>query len=232
MLNKEEITDIFFDLDDTLWDFKKNSELTFEHILNKNRLTVSLREFMAIYRPINEKYWKLYRENQIKKSELRFLRLADAFEGLGIQVENEMILQLADDFILHLSDFNHLIPESVEILNYLFPKYRLHILTNGFSEIQIKKMHNAQVHQYFKTMTASDEFETKKPDPKIFSRAVERAGATIQNSIMIGDNFEADVLGAQNFGMKAIYYNPENKLPTSDYSGIQISSLLQLREIL
>lgn len=231
MLNKEKITDIFFDLDDTLWDFKRNSELTFAHILDKNKLAVPLQDFMTVYRPINEKYWKLYRENQIEKSELRFLRLADAFEGLGISVASEMILQLADDFILHLSDFNHLIPESIEILEYLFPKYKLHILTNGFSAIQVKKMHNAKVHQYFKTMTASDEFEIKKPDPKIFSEALERAGTTTQRSIMIGDNFEADILGAQNFGMKAIYYNPEKETST-DYKGIQISALLQLREIL
>ena len=131
----KEVTDIFFDLDHTLWDFEKNSALTFEMILSKKEVEVDLHDFLDVYRPINLSYWKLYREEKISKEDLRYRRLRNTFDALNLSISDNIILQLAEEYIELLSSFGHLIPNAMEVLSYLRPKYRLHIITNGFKEI-------------------------------------------------------------------------------------------------
>ena len=134
------IKHILFDLDHTLWDFDKNSALTFEKIFELNNIEVNLEEFLEIYVPINFQYWKLYREEKIDKASLRYGRLNDAFKLLNTQVKANMIYKLSNDYITFLSTFNHLFEGTIEILEYLESKYKLHIITNGFEEVQKVKM--------------------------------------------------------------------------------------------
>lgn len=134
-MNKK-ITDVFFDLDHTLWDFDKNSALTFQKIFMLNDITVDFKEFLSYYEPINLKYWKLYREEKIDKASLRFHRLNDAFLAIDRILDKELIHKLSEDYITHLSSFNHLFENTIEILDYLSLKYSLHIITNGFQEVQ------------------------------------------------------------------------------------------------
>ena len=131
---KNEIKHVFFDLDHTLWDFDKNSGLTFEKIFKLNTIEVNLDDFLRVYEPINFKYWKLYREEKVTKSNLRYGRLRETFDKIGVKVEDEMIYHLSESYIDHLSTFNHLFDGTFEILNYLKDKYQLHIITNGFEE--------------------------------------------------------------------------------------------------
>ena len=128
------VTNIFFDLDHTLWDFEKNSALTFQKILAQNSVEVVLEDFLGVYAPINLEYWKLYRENRVTKTELRFQRLRRTFDTIGATVQDDLIHILAHEYIEHLSTFTHLVPNAVEVLEYLSPKYRLHIITNGFQK--------------------------------------------------------------------------------------------------
>lgn len=202
------ITDVFFDLDHTLWDFDKNSGFAFETIFAKHDIKVDLDLFMPIYAHVNQYYWDLYRKDLISQDELRNRRLVETFKKVGPIPEPHTIALLADAYIQHLTDTNHLIEGTLDILNYLLPKYKLHIITNGFDEVQDKKLKNAKIDHYFKTVTNSEMAGVKKPNPIIFNHAIELAKTSAQNSIMIGDCIESDVKGAIDFGMKAIHFNP------------------------
>ena len=201
------IRHIFFDLDHTLWDFDKNSGLAFNSIFAKHNIKIRLEDFLAIYSPINADYWKLYREDKVTKEDLRFGRLKDTFEGMKVNVTNATIKQLSIDYIEHLPNHNHLLSGTVDILDYLYPRYNLHIITNGFKEVQHKKLESSGILKYFKTITTSEDVGVKKPNKKIFEVALTNAGASVEQSIMIGDNMEADIIGAKDFGMQAIFYN-------------------------
>jgi putative hydrolase of the HAD superfamily len=221
------ITDVFFDLDHTLWDFDKNSALTFEKIFNLNNIDVDTTHFLSFYEPINLSYWKLYREDKIDKASLRFGRLNDAFLKIDKKVDREIINKLSEDYITHLSSFNHLFENTIDVLEYLSVKYNLHIITNGFQEIQHKKLASSNIDKYFKTVTNSEQVGVKKPNPKIFNYAIEIAKTKVSQSIMIGDNLEADILGAKDIGMDTIFFNVRNE--TSHAEIKEIDNLITLK---
>ncbi|MDG1715717.1 YjjG family noncanonical pyrimidine nucleotidase [Lacinutrix sp.] len=227
---KHKITDIFFDLDHTLWDFDKNSELTFGIIFKKNTIDVDLKRFSEIYQPINLKYWKLYREEKVTKSNLRYGRLKEAFDALDIVVEDQVIHQLAIDYIDYLTTYNHVFDGTIEILDYLKPKYKLHIITNGFIEVQQTKLEKSNISHYFETVTSSEAVGVKKPNAKVFHHALSLANIKKENGIMIGDNYEADILGALNIGLDAICYNYHNVTLEKDIK--EVKHLLDLKEFL
>jgi len=221
------IKDVFFDLDHTLWDFDKNSALTFDKIFKIHNVTLNLEEFLKHYEPINMEYWKLYREGKIDKESLRYNRLEDTFKRISFQANSTLINKLSDDYIAYLSSFNHLFSDAVDVLRYLQPNYQLHIITNGFQEAQKSKLRNSNIHHFFKSVTDSEEVGVKKPDPKIFSHALSKVNATPETSIMIGDNIEADIEGAINFGMEAIHFN---YLKTTVNQPVkQINNLIELK---
>lgn len=215
-----EIKHVFFDLDHTLWDFDKNSALTFEKIFNLNQIEVGLNDFLSVYEPINLKYWKLYREEKVTKSVLRYGRLKEAFDGIGITVEDNMIYHLSEAYIDQLSTFNHLFDGTFEILDYLTEKYELHIITNGFEEAQEKKMTTSNIKSYFKTVTNSEMVGVKKPNPKIFNFALNLAKAKPNESIMIGDSLEADIEGAHKIGMDTIHFDYKDSHSNHNYKRI------------
>lgn len=224
------ISHVFFDLDHTLWDFDENSKLTFRKIFELNKIKVDLDIFLETYVPINFKYWKLYRENKIDKATLRYSRLNDAFNLLNFEIKTSMIYKLSEDYILYLSTFNHLFEDTIEILEYLHTKYKLHIITNGFKEVQQGKLNNAKIDKYFVTVTNSEMVGVKKPNPKIFKHALNVAKAMRENSIMIGDNYEADILGALNFGIDAICFNYHNETLVKEIK--QVDRLIELKQYL
>ena len=221
---------IFFDLDHTLWDFEKNSALAFETILVKHDIGVDISKFLEQYIPINLKYWKLYRDGKITQQELRYQRFKEAFDTVKVQVEDNVIDVLSDDYIKHLPMYNHLYEGAVEVLEYLKPKYSLHIITNGFHEVQNGKLKNSNIHHYFETVTNSELAGCKKPHPDIFEYALKAANAEKHTSIMIGDCIEADVQGALDYGLDAIYFNEFNKEVQAPVK--QINHLLDIKNLL
>jgi len=223
------IKHVFFDLDHTLWDFDKNSGLTFEKIFKLNCLDIRLDEFLEVYEPINFKYWKLYREERVSKSALRYGRLKDAFDAINVSVEDEMIDHLSVAYIDHLTTFNHLFEGTTDILEYLKGKYNLHIITNGFDKVQKVKLAKSGISNYFATVTTSESVNVKKPNPKIFEYALQSAKANADESIMIGDCLEADVIGAFNMGIKPIYFNEKGDKETNF---ISVKSLTDIKQYL
>ena len=228
----QKIKNIFFDLDHTLWDFDKNSDLTFFKILQKNNIKIDVNKFLFEYHPINRKYWDMYRENRVSKSDLRFFRLSDTFNKLNYKVDDDIINKLAIDYIEHLSDFNNLIPDTFLVLEELKLKYNMHIITNGFKEVQRRKLEKSKLIHYFKTVTISEDVGVKKPDKVIFEHAIFSAKAKIENSIMIGDNYHADILGASALGMRAIYFNFHKTDEQRRENVIVIENLKEILKIL
>nr|WP_321230976.1 YjjG family noncanonical pyrimidine nucleotidase [uncultured Psychroserpens sp.] len=224
------IKHIFFDLDHTLWDFDKNSALTFEKIFKVHDLDLDTNVFLEVYEPINLNYWKLYREEKIDKESLRYKRLKDAFDAVGFKVSDDIINQLSEDYITYLTTFNHLFDGTVDLLNYLQPVYDLHIITNGFEEAQQRKMDNASISQFFKTITNSETAGVKKPNPIIFNHALKISNAKPNDSLMIGDNYEADILGAIDVGLDVILFNYHNYNAEPHIK--QVSKLVDLKKYL
>lgn len=225
-----EIKHVFFDLDHTLWDFERNSKSAFGHIFEKHQLSIDIVEFSSIYSPINEKYWKLYRDESVTKEVLRYNRLRETFDLMKIEVVDRLIDLLAHDYIEHLADYNEVFEHTFEVLDYLKAKYTLHIITNGFEEVQHRKLSNSNLLPYFRNIITSERVGVKKPNPKIFVYAMEWSKATAKESIMIGDNLEADVEGALAVGMQAIHFNIGIK--TSQNGHLTVDSLLKIKDFL
>ncbi|MAP55167.1 YjjG family noncanonical pyrimidine nucleotidase [Altibacter sp.] len=215
------VTDIFFDLDHTLWDFDRNSMLAFQRVFKKHNIDMDVGQFIKVYEPINFEYWKRFREDRVTKEELRRGRLTDAFNSFKMRLPLELIDLMAESYIVELPVDNHLFDGTEEILTYLAERYVLHIITNGFHQVQHLKLKNSGISPFFNTVTTSEEVGLKKPNPVIFQRALEKASVQPSVSLMIGDTFEADILGAEAIGMHTLYYNYRNETVPQGYRAIR-----------
>ena len=211
MLDKNQITDVFFDLDHTLWDFEKNSALTFEKIFNQLNIHLKFDDFLAVYEGINHKYWKLYRENKISQTELRHKRLIKTFQAIDYAFDPDNIDLISDQYILNLSTFSNLFDGTLSLLQGLQQKYQLHVITNGFEIVQHHKIKNSGLFPYFKNVFTAEKVGYKKPHPVIFEYALRQSNTAAVKSLMIGDSLEADILGALNIGMQAIHFNSHHE---------------------
>ncbi|WLD23375.1 YjjG family noncanonical pyrimidine nucleotidase [Flavobacterium dauae] len=226
MKAKEHITDLFFDLDHTIYDFDKNSSLTFHAVFSDLKLE-GTQDFMTHFKPINDLYWEKYAREEITHDFLRYGRLKDTFNAIELAVSDEHIYHIADYFIENLTNYNHVFQGAYETLDQLKSKYRLHIITNGPEKVQEKKLKNSKLDHYFETVTNSEKAGVKKPDPVIFQYALSQANVRPQNSLMIGDNIKADIHGALNVGMDVIWFN-EFRLKNTD----NITEIHQLNQLL
>lgn len=226
----EAITDVFFDLDHTLWDFDRNSALAFEKVFRELQIPIQTETFIAIYHPINQACWKLYQVDKITHEELRYKRLRDSFDGLNYTISDEIINRIAVDYITYLPENNILFEGAIDVLDYLKSKYTLHVITNGFAEVQYKKLKNSGIDSYFSTVTNSEKAGVKKPHPYIYDYALKQAETEKERSVMIGDCIDADVRGAIAFGMSAVFFNPRGEAVPEGISVVthlnEIKSLL------
>ena len=225
------IKHIFFDLDHTLWDFEKNSNLTFKQLFQTHKIPLELNDFLKVYSPINFSYWKRYREEKVSKEVLRYGRLKDTFDALEFEIEDALIDQLAIDYIAVLPNNNHLFEGAFELLDYLKSKYQLHIITNGFEEVQNIKLEKSGIRKYFNEIITSESVGVKKPNPKVFQFALDKTGALPAQSIMVGDNLEADIIGALDCHIASIHFNLHNeKFAQKNYTSV--SNLLEIKQYL
>jgi putative hydrolase of the HAD superfamily len=224
------IKHIFFDLDHTLWDFETNSNKTFSYIFERNKLQLNFDAFIEVYQPINFRYWKLFREDKVNKADLRYGRLREAFDAIGYEVNDEMIHLLSEEYITFLADHKALFDNALDILDYLKPQYSMHIITNGFEEVQIRKLRNSNLSPFFDQVITSEKVGVKKPNPVIFEYALEITGADAHESVMIGDNFEADIIGAMEVGMQAIFCKFNGEIATRQVP--TVDNLMELKKFL
>ena len=198
---------IFFDLDHTLWDFDRNSELALEKALIDHNVTCDFDEFHNTYNPINANYWELYAIGKIEKELLKFKRFQDTFKALDYLISDADIEVISQYYMQVLPHFNHLHEGAEDVLKILKPNYNLHIITNGFNEVSYQKLELSGIIGYFDQIITSETTDSKKPDPIVFFEAMRMAGALPEESLMVGDNYKADVLGAEAVGMKAIWFD-------------------------
>jgi len=230
----KEYRHIFFDLDHTLWDFEKNSTETLEDLFEKHRLKElgisSKQKFLTRYHCHNEMYWEFFQKGKIKREDLRRLRFRDTLADFEM-VNDELVKILSESYLEILPTKTNLFSDTIEILDYLKPKYALHIVTNGFEEVQYKKIRNSDIEKYFRYIITSEMAGYQKPDKLIFKYALEKTNAEIPESIFVGDNIKADIDGAKSIGMDHVFYNP-NKTPHKERVTFEITKLSQLRDIL
>ena len=202
---------IFFDLDRTLWDFDAAAEVAFERIYEKYDLKSlgipSAHEFHEVYHPLNEQLWVLYRADKITKAELNRTRFLKPLEHYGIH-DTVLADHLSEDYVFWSPRIVRLVPGTMELLDYLKPKYHLHLITNGFQEVQHTKLSGSGLEPYFETLTVSEEVGVKKPNPEIFHYALRKAHATAEESLMIGDEMAVDIDGAREAGMDTLLFHP------------------------
>lgn len=204
-------THIFFDLDNTLWNFETNSRNAMQIIFQKMNLgqTHDFNLFFETYTRHNDSLWQSYRKNEVMKKELIRLRFQNTFNDLeikGIDAEetNELYLkEMPNQKILNEG--------ATEILSYLKKKrYHLNIITNGFSEVQRRKIETSGLKPFFDKIYISEEIKSPKPEREIFEYAIKSSNAQKSKSIMVGDDWEIDVLGALQFGIDAIHFQNSN----------------------
>ncbi|PJA07284.1 MAG: noncanonical pyrimidine nucleotidase, YjjG family [Flavobacteriales bacterium CG_4_10_14_0_2_um_filter_32_8] len=207
MLKKYE--HIFFDLDRTLWHFDENSKKVLKEIFTIFKLNQSIDSFDSFlekYHEINNQLWDAYEKDKIGKEKLRWKRFEDTLQFFKID-NQELSTQIGDYYIDWSPKQTLLFPHAIETLEYLSKKYQLHIISNGFEEVQHIKLTNSGIIHYFSTIILSERVGVKKPHPLIFKRAMKQSGASIKNSIMIGDDLYADIYGAQRVKMDHVYFN-------------------------
>lgn len=209
---------LFFDLDNTLWDFAKNSHETFNELYRDNLVghgkIPSAEAFIDVYTIHNTRLWGLYRDNLISKEELRDTRFLITLNEFGID-DKELAARLSDEYIYKSPRKGILFPGTIETLESLKDRFQLHIITNGFEEIQHLKLAFAGLSPYFECLITSEQAGSKKPDAGIFHYALEQAGARVEESLMIGDDLEVDIIGARAIGMDTILFDPFNLNTTS-----------------
>lgn len=224
------IRHIFFDLDHTIWDFDRNAQETLMELYELYQLEkVGLRsceEFIATYTENNHQLWAEYHVGRISKEQLRSQRFNKTFRQLGVRPD-QVPAQFEEDYVRISPTKTNLFRGSEEVLGYLHKKYTLHIISNGFKETTLTKMNVSGLNPYFRNVIISEDVGVNKPHKAIFEYALNKAQAQKQESIMIGDSLEADIRGAQDFGMKAIYFNPLNKEKPGDVEW-QIHNLEEL----
>jgi len=210
---QKKYTHLFFDLDNTIWDFNSNSYVALRSALNKLLLLEKIGSydtFFNIYCEVNEKLWELYRHGLMTKKVLSVQRFEESFEKHGMpEIIDGGVVN--DAYLSEMPAQTLLVEGARRVLDYLHGKYEIAIITNGFKEVQYDKIRKSELTKYFRKIFISEEVGAQKPGKQIFEHAIRSMNAPKKSSLMIGDSWEADILGAMKFGIDQIYYNPKNE---------------------
>jgi len=201
---------LFFDLDDTLWDSKRNSTEALCELFGKYRLDSTFgfteENFVAHFHQVNYALWDRYSAGEIDQLQLRQIRFPLVFQALGV-TDVPATEPMQDDYLTICPRKPHLMPHTFEVLDYLKDKYHLHIITNGFDDVQFIKMNSSGITGYFMEVVTALRAGCQKPNRQIFDFARQRAQADCSDCLMIGDNLLADIAGARNAEMDHVFYN-------------------------
>jgi putative hydrolase of the HAD superfamily len=223
---------LFFDLDHTLWDFRSNSRDTLAELFARHALDglgiPHADAFIAVYEEINEALWAEHGAGRMPKEVLRVLRFRSALHRFGI-ADGRLAGALSHDYLEHCPRKARLMPGASEVLQACEGRYRMHIITNGFEEVQRVKLATAGIAAHFEVVLTSERAGAAKPDPRIFQEALRRAGADAGASLVIGDSAAADMLGARNAGIDHAHYAAETEPdPQATYRLRHLAELLPI----
>lgn len=225
---------IFFDLDHTLWDYDRNSHETLNDLYHNYKLHTlggfSFDQFFHRFGEVNSGLWSQYNQGAIDRSVIRDQRFRRILNHFKVR-DPELAVRISDDYLMQCPAKTHLFPYVHDVLQYLSSKYQLYILTNGFDDVQEIKLSRSNLTSYFRGMVTSETIGYRKPSREIFEHAMHVASAGAEESLMIGDNLRADVLGARNASIDSIYFNPTGAGHNEDIH-LEIKCLSQLMNIL
>lgn len=210
---------LFIDLDDTLWDTYHNNKECLEEMYTDyrwDRYYASFEAFFAVYMPHNLHLWDQYRRGEIDRQTLIIDRFRYVLRPLGIEDAPD-VLAINNNFLQRTTLKTRLVPGAVELLEYLRPSYRMFILSNGFREVQFKKLSNSGLARYFERMILSEDARIQKPHKGIFDFALKNTNSRRAESLMIGDSWEADIIGAYQSRIDQLWLNPEG-LPSGSFT--------------
>jgi putative hydrolase of the HAD superfamily len=213
-MNNTKTRQLFFDLDRTLWDFEANSKKALQQLFADLELGSHIEHFNHFhhtYVRINSELWNAYGKGKIGKAELRDSRFRRTLEYHGIS-DSSIAQRLSEGYIEISPRQTLLFPDAVDVLEQFRKEgYRMHIITNGFPEVQYIKLENSGISAYFEEIMCSEEVGFTKPQRGIFQEALRRTNCRPEHAIMIGDDFKIDIVGALNAGWTAIHFDPENR---------------------
>ncbi|HRN79963.1 MAG TPA: YjjG family noncanonical pyrimidine nucleotidase [Ferruginibacter sp.] len=226
---------LFFDLDHTLWDFDKNASIALKILFDEeglnNKIQAPFEDFYRIYLHHNEVLWNRYHHGFISAEDLKWRRMWRTLLEFKV-ADEELSKTLGVKFLDILPIQKEVFPYTFEILRYLSDKgYVLHLITNGFQKTQRTKLMHSGLEPYFRHMITSECSNSVKPKKEIFEYALQKSGAALNESLMIGDNLDADIQGAINAGMDSVFVNHTQK-PHSSLSTYTITHLKELEHIL
>ena len=227
---------LFIDLDDTLYDFSANSLDAYREVyalMGYDRWFDGFDHYYRIYWERNRQLWVLYGDGKITKDELNAERYTHPLRVAGVPDADAVGARFWAEAMKRLPLGAKLMPHAREVLEYLKPRYRIYILSNGFAELQARKMRSAGIGHYFDGVVLSEDIGVNKPHRAIFEHALSVAGVTADRALMIGDNYEVDIKGARGAGIDQVYYNVAGTAigdgdPEPTHT---ISSLLELKGI-
>lgn len=223
---------LFFDLDHTLWDYHSSSketlsELHHEFLAEHDLFTFEL--FLKTFHKVNDQLWHNYNKGAIDKTYIREKRFDQIFALLDLD-NDSLSSVISEKYLFDCPRKPNLLPHTTSVLEILYKKYPMYILTNGFEDVQGIKMKSSNIDSYFKQVITSDGCGYQKPDSSFFNHALEQSNTESHEVLMIGDNLKTDISGALNSGIDTVYFNP-SKNGRPHKSTYEISSLDQLLEI-
>ena len=220
---------VIFDLDNTLWDFETNSREALIELYETLDINHDFQKFHRNYVEINYRYWREYEQGKITKNELRYGRFFEAFNDIGFHDRKE-IEKVANRY-LEISPFKKAVFENTySVLDFIASKYKMAIITNGFNEVVEMKVKNCQFDKYFDLVQTSEDAGVQKPNPRIFQKVLDFFNLSNDEAIMIGDNLQTDIEGANSVNMRSILFDPKNE--HVNYTNEKISNLIELKNIL
>ena len=228
---------IFIDLDDTIWDFTANSHVSLEIMyrdLDIADICPDYETFSTAYYAKNSELWALYHHGKIDKDYLIIERYAHLLREANYPDPDNRLAQRMNEYYLDtLALQTRLVPHAVELLDYLTERgYNLYIISNGFVEVQHKKLQSAGIDRYFKRIVLSDEIGVNKPDRRLFDYALNVTNSQAEDTLLIGDNYDADILGAMRARWGQIYFDRNHKGYTADEPQYTIHALAEVMDIL
>lgn len=225
---------IFFDLDDTLWDTTVNSRESLEeiyHLFSLDKYYPTFEDFYKVYLPHNLSLWDLYEQNRITKQQLMEDRFYTLLQHTG-EITKEKGKEMNNEFMSRTASKGKTVEGAKEILEMLKSRCKICVLSNGFIEVQDKKIRNAGLDSYFDEVILSDHIGINKPDTRLFDYALGKMKTTAEKSVMIGDNWHSDIIGAKNSGIDQIWYNPDEEETKGFIPTYTVRKLSEIRNIL
>ena len=222
------IRTIFIDLDDTIWDFSANSKVAMRIVYEKYGLQdqCPYDDFIACYMPNNESLWTRYHHGEITKEYLKRERFRRSFEQCGIVCNDP--LQFDYDYLETIVTLKQVVDGAPELLAHLTKRGSVHVLSNGFANLQSRKLKSGGIDKYITKLILSDDIDVTKPDRRLFDYALEQVGGTPETTVMIGDNYDADILGANNAGWHTIFFNRKNVVLEPNVADLTVTRLTDI----